>query len=192
MTGGTALSEFYFRHRVSEDLDFFTEKPIDSNKVISLISNLGDNLHLLKIEQQNLSGQNTFFMYFGKTSFVKLDFSEFPFPHLGKFNKFNNLNISSVEDITVNKIHAITTRKRARDYFDLFMCINHLKWEISDLIKNYRLKFDNVLTPTQLATSFVNVADAEDLPVFLGDYDFKEIEKYFLLKAKEMKGSILK
>jgi predicted nucleotidyltransferase component of viral defense system len=25
LTGGTALSEFYFQHRLSEDLDFFSE-----------------------------------------------------------------------------------------------------------------------------------------------------------------------
>ena len=29
LTGGTALMAFYLGHRISEDLDFFTETPID-------------------------------------------------------------------------------------------------------------------------------------------------------------------
>ena len=27
LTGGTALAEFYLRHRLSEDLDFFSDEP---------------------------------------------------------------------------------------------------------------------------------------------------------------------
>jgi len=29
LTGGTALSEYYLHHRISEDLDFFSEREID-------------------------------------------------------------------------------------------------------------------------------------------------------------------
>ena len=41
LTGGTALS-FYFNHRFSEDLDFFSQnyKKEDPEQIMSLISNL--------------------------------------------------------------------------------------------------------------------------------------------------------
>ena len=93
MTGGTVLSEFYFKHRLSEDFDFFSDNKFDSKKVIYSISKMGDLLKLKKVEHQNLTGQDTFYLYFDNKNFVKIDFSEFPFPHLGKFKKFNRLSI---------------------------------------------------------------------------------------------------
>ena len=36
LTGGTALSEYYLHHRLSEDLDFFSEQEIDT--LYSLLS----------------------------------------------------------------------------------------------------------------------------------------------------------
>jgi len=39
-TGGTALSEFYLQHRLSEDLDFFSEKEIDDLWLVTLAKNL--------------------------------------------------------------------------------------------------------------------------------------------------------
>ncbi|MFH1863611.1 MAG: nucleotidyl transferase AbiEii/AbiGii toxin family protein [bacterium] len=120
LTGGTALSYFYFKHRFSEDLDFFSE------------------------------------------------------------------------DVAINKVHAITSRKRGRDYLDLYLCMKKLDWNPSDLRKNYRLKFEIDLPIEQLATSFVNVLDAEDRPIFLGKQDFGRVKEFFLKEADKLKGDILK
>jgi len=37
LSGGTALSEFYFQHRLSEDLDFFSANEIDYQMLASYI-----------------------------------------------------------------------------------------------------------------------------------------------------------
>lgn len=190
LTGGTALSEFYFQHRLSEDFDFFTENQFDSKRLISSLSNISDKLKLSKIEQQSLTGQQIFFVYHNSDT-LKIDFAYFPFKHLGVFTKTNNLKVSSVEDICINKIHAITTRQRARDYFDLYFCIPYLKWTPKDLINNYRLKFDVSLPVEQIATSFTNVLDAEDLPQFLGSTPWEKVQEYFLQLANDLKGEIL-
>lgn len=191
LTGGTALSEFYFRHRFSEDFDLFSETEFDAKKIIAWVQKAKSLLGFDRVEQQSLSGQEIFFFYTGKTEFVKVDFAYFPFSHLGTFKKYNRLRISSVEDICVNKIHAITTRKRARDYFDLFLCIPHLGWKPDDILKNYRLKFDVSLPPEQLATSFTNVLDAQDEPRFLGDVNWEEVKEYFLGFTKELKNELV-
>lgn len=68
------------------------------------------------MEQQTLTGQETFFFHFSVTDQVKVDFAYFPFSPLGKFKKYKNLRIASLEDICVNKVQAIITRRRARDY----------------------------------------------------------------------------
>lgn len=190
LTGGTALSLFYFKHRFSEDLDFFSETEYDFKTLLSAISSLGKKFRCSKIEQQKLNKQDVF--YFEKGVIIKVDFAYFPFPHLGNFLISNNLKISSLEDIAVNKLQAIINRNRARDYLDLYLCLQKLNWKITDLRKNYQLKFDFYLDPQQLATSFINVSDAQDKPLFLGKTDFEDIKKYFLFLAKELKVEILK
>ena len=191
-TGGTALAEFYFHHRFSEDLDFFSESEFDSRQLLTTISSISKTLKLTKIEQQTLTGQEVFYLYFADKKFVKTDFSYFPFPHLGTFKKYYNLNVSSLEDITINKIQAIITRRRARDYYDLFLCLNKLKWNASKIQKNYRLKFDVHVSLEQLATSYTNVLDAKDLPKFLGNIPWKSIEKFYLQETDKLKEKLIK
>lgn len=192
LTGGTALSYFYFKHRFSEDLDFFSENEFNSKLLLSVVSEIGKKLKANKIEQQTLSGQETFYYYFSDDSKVKVDFAYFPFAPLGEFIKLNNLKVTSVEDIAINKVHAITTRKRSRDYFDLYLCIKKLEWEVSDIRKNYQLKFEMNLPVEQLATSYLNVMDAEDLPKFLGNQNFDEVKEFFQKEADKLKKDILR
>jgi len=192
LTGGTALSYFYFKHRFSEDLDFFSENEFNSKSLLSAVSEIGKKLKATKIEQQTLSGQETFYYYFSDDSKVKVDFAYFPFAPLGEFIKLNSLKITSIEDIAINKVHAITTRKRSRDYFDLYLCIKRLNWNSQDLRKNYQLKFEINLPVEQLATSYLNVMDAEDLPKFLGNQNFEDVKKFFQWEADKLKKDIIR
>lgn len=40
-TGGTALSSIYLNHRLSEDLDFFSEKEFDTLPILNLVTGWG-------------------------------------------------------------------------------------------------------------------------------------------------------
>ncbi len=192
LTGGTTLSEFYFKHRLSEDLDLFSEKDYDPKKVIIWVKKAADDLKIQKLEQQQLTGQEVFYLYFEKEKFVKVDFSYFPFPHLGKYSKYKDLKVASIEDIAVNKIQAIITRKRSRDYLDLYLCSERLKWTPDDMQKFYKLKFDTYISYEQLATSFTNIVDASDLPKFLGKTPWGKVKKYFLSQAASLKNKVIK
>lgn len=192
LTGGTALSAFYFGHRISEDLDFFSEREFESKTLLISVKNLAKVLRAKNIEQQTLAGQQVFYLYFDKTKPVKIDFAFFPFPHLGSFKKFGNLKISSIEDMAINKLHAIQTRKRARDYLDLYLSMEHLDWQVKDLQKNYKLKFDANLSVEQIATSFTNVVDSQDLPVFLGKIPWKKVSGFFLKLVEAAKSEIIR
>ncbi len=144
-----------------------------------------------KIKQNTLSNQEIYYIHF-PNEIVKVDFAYFPFPHIGKFTKFNMLRVSSMEDIAINKLQAIISRKRMRDYLDLYLIIKKLRWYISDLRQNYRLKFDVWLDPEEIATNFVNVLDAKDRPIFLGKVSQKEIVDFFLDQSIKLKKEILK
>lgn len=191
-TGGTALSHYYFQHRISEDLDFFSPTEFDSNILLIWLKKLQNKIKISKIEQQNGNGQVTFYLYKAQSkSPLKLDFAFFPFEHLGNFTHDQSLRISSVEDVAINKIHAISFRARSRDYLDLMFCLKKLGWNSKDIMQNYRLKFDIVLPPESLATSFTNVTQASDLPIFLGKISWDKVEKYFLSLATSLSSSLL-
>lgn len=191
LTGGTALSYFYFQHRFSEDLDFFTEQEYNSVTLLKRVTLLGKSLHTSKIEQQVLRGQDIFYFYFERGVFVKVDFAYFPFPHFGNFLKFKGLKVSSIEDIALNKLQAVISRKRSRDYLDLYFCLEKLGWDIRTLQLNYKNKFDVFVSHEQLSTSFTNVLDSSDLPRFLGKVDWKKVENYFLNLSERLKKEII-
>lgn len=192
-TGGTALSHYYFQHRLSEDLDFFSPTDFDPNLILIWLNHLKRVISLAKIEQQNGNGQLTLFLYEKpKSNPLKIDFAYFPFDHLGQFYKDRLLKISSLEDIAINKVHAISSRSRSRDYLDLMLCLKKLQWNPKDIMQQYRLKFDIVLPPESLATSLVNVTLASDLPIFLGHTPWQEVVSYCLELAQALSPSLIK
>src|SRR5260221_80400 len=86
-TGGTALAEFYFRHRLSEDLDFFSDQEFAETEIISWASKTAKEFKVADVEYKTLHGQLTFFFHFPDST-VKVDFAYYPFPHLGSFQKW--------------------------------------------------------------------------------------------------------
>lgn len=59
LTGGTALSEFYLKHRFSEDLDFFSEQEFSPINITPFIKKSKDLLNFTKFDynsiQENLA-----------------------------------------------------------------------------------------------------------------------------------------
>lgn len=189
LTGGTALSEFYLHHRLSEDLDFFTEKDIDETAIAVWVRNAARDLHA-KVTFETLQGQIIYYFNFLDET-VKVDFAYFPFPMLGKYEKYRNLRITSIEDIAVNKLQAIMTRSRGRDYFDIYEILINSNSTVEKMRSGYRLKFDVHIPDEQLARRFTAVLDAKDLPKFLKEIDWRDIEKFFLAEAKALQSKII-
>ena len=128
--------------------------------------------------------QLVYFFTFPDAAVIKVDFAYFPFPHLGEHTKYKKIRIASILDIAVNKLQALMTRKRSRDYVDLFFCLRYLKTSITDLALQYRLKFDTHISLEQLATLCTNVLDAADQSRFLGDTPWGQVQSFFLDEAK--------
>lgn len=190
LTGGTALSAFYLHHRISEDLDFFTETPIDETQLASWVKRAANALKA-EVTFQKLRGQNVYYFHFPK-DVVKVDFAYFPFPHLGTYSKFKTLRIASLEDIGANKLQGIMTRGRGRDYVDLYEILRQLHMTVPFLMQQYRLKFDVHIPPEELAKRFQAVLDATDQPRFLGNRNWKDIETFFPEEAKRLAPNILR
>ena len=185
LTGGTALAEFYFQHRLSEDLDFFSEELFVETEIIHWASQTAKKLQVVEVEYKTLNGQLTFFFHFAD-EVIKVDFAYYPFPHLGDFKKWQTLRIASLEDIGANKIQAIQSRNRGRDFVDLYFILTKGNLTFDTLLANYRTKFEITLSKQELAKQLMKVVDATDQPNFLGETKWAEVEKFILAEAKSM------
>ncbi|MBI2596682.1 nucleotidyl transferase AbiEii/AbiGii toxin family protein [Candidatus Daviesbacteria bacterium] len=196
LTGGTALSEFYFQHRLSEDIDLFSEKEVNTIAVQAFLEKVSIKLSILRIIKQNYLGLYTYKLEYKDGETLKVDFNYYPFPKIEKGLIFGNLEVSSIYDIAVNKVHTIAMRSRVRDYIDLYFIFKHVNYVAKEYLQRLRLdsqaKFDWPLEVKNLAAAFLKVKDFKqaDFPKMLVPFDKKDMENFFVNLAKSLEKDI--
>ena len=159
LAGGTALY-FYFRRRLSIDLDFFTSKFFSSEFLVPKMRDCFDYVDVEIMEKESL----ILFL-----SEEKIKFSLFHFPYrllsdivLFKVKKGIMCPLASFEDIEAMKAVSIAQRGSARDFVDLYYLLQRTKHTFEDIAdfvqKKYHLekKYDY-----HLKTAMVYFDDAE-------------------------------
>lgn len=124
LTRGTALARFYFQHRLSEDLDFFT-----TTDDLKLIAN---DLRLRLLERGFTVQADKLEVYFARlyvqveNTYLKLEFAK-------EFNLVDPLQmapqgiyINSLNDLGANKITAFEDRAAIKDIIDLYYITQRL------------------------------------------------------------------
>jgi len=195
LTGGTALAEFYLRHRLSEDIDLFTEEAeIDQDLVDAFLSNISAKLSITKIDRMQFLGLVSYKLTYKGKEQLKVDFNFYPFPRIDKGKKFKNLEIDSVHDIALNKVHTLFMKPRTRDYVDLYFIMKKYGFGLDKLIINSKAKFDWHIDRVNLANQFLRVKDIKDteMPKVLIPFNKKDMEKFFLDQAKKLEVDIFK
>ena len=194
LTGGTALTEFYFRHRLSEDLDFFSEEEFDTTYITIFLKQKEKKIELEKLEIDRKPNRFIYFLKFPKEN-LKVDFAFYPYPRiradLGR--KINLLKVDSVFDIATNKVFTLFQHPRPRDYIDLFFIFKeNPDFTLRSLIAYARNKFDFVVNEKSLAKHFLGVLDLDqrDFPKMLKPFAKKEMEEFFLSLAKSLEKEI--
>ena len=193
LTGGTALSEFYLKHRFSEDLDFFSEKDFLPSSITPFIKKSKEKLKFSAFDYQDSFNRNIYHLLFGGGKFLKVEFTYFPFTQIEKPKKINGVLVDSLLDIAVNKVFTIHQNPRGRDYFDVFMILKKEGWLLTDLIKKARIKFDTRVDPLQLGSQLIKVKDHLDDPILVNSNVKREdVEEFFFSEAKKLENLILK
>jgi len=151
LSGGTALAEFYLNHRLSEDLDFFSETEFDPETISAIFKKIQKAAGIKSVKYEQSFNRNLFFLELNN-DFIKTEFTYFPFPRIEEGKNVGNLKIDSLLDIAVNKVFTIHQKPRSRDFIDLYLILRmKIDWNINDLMKKAHIKFDNYLDPLQLA-----------------------------------------
>jgi predicted nucleotidyltransferase component of viral defense system len=191
LTGGTALAGFYLFHRYSEDLDFFCEEEFDAMTIdIFLKKTVQPLLGVTSIDFQQSFNRNLFFLHFSDGEVLKTEFTYFPFPRLDTSVHEDGLQVESKIDLAVNKLFTIYQRTAARDYIDLYCLCRKEGYEISELLKKARIKFDWHIDPLQLGTQFIKADEASDFPRMIEDFPPEEWRTFYREEAKKLKPEI--
>lgn len=111
MAGGTALA-VYLNHRVSVDIDLFTDKEFYCGPIISTIR----QKHTITVI--NPAEKDTFI---ANVDNIKFSLFNYPYPLLKPLvdNPDFGIKLASPEDISAMKVVAITQRGTAKDFVDL-------------------------------------------------------------------------
>lgn len=195
LTGGTALAEFHLRHRLSEDIDLFTaDEEVDQKLVDAFLRKISSKLSVVKIKKSQFLGLVSYKLIFKDNEELKVDFNFYPFPRIATSQKYKNLDIDSIYDIAVNKVHTIFMKPRYRDYVDLYFILKKLHYDLRKLISGAKSKFDWHIDPVTLGSQFVKVKgfSKSDLPKMLVPFNQKSMEDFFLKMARLLENSIFK
>ncbi|KKR70273.1 MAG: hypothetical protein UU13_C0009G0002 [Candidatus Nomurabacteria bacterium GW2011_GWB1_40_7] len=183
LTGGTALAEFYLHHRLSEDLDFFSENEFEPQNVSVF----------LEVEFQQSFNRNLFFLDLTNGDKIKTEFTYFPFVRIERKEKMGDLYIDSLLDIAVNKVFTIYQKPRSRDFIDLYFILREDKnLSLDDLIKKAQIKFDSYLDPLQLGAQYIKARELKDFPKMLVNIEDKIWQDFFINEAKKLSKQIIK
>lgn len=193
LTGGTALSEFYLKHRLSEDIDLFCEKTEVNPKIIeAFLQKKSPQLEVIHIKRSQFLGLFSYKLVYKDKKELKVDFNYYPFPRIEKGKKFKNLEIASIYDIAVDKVHTLFMKPRGRDYIDLFFILKETEYSLEKLILDAKAKFDWDIDKINLASQFVRVKEFKDIPKMLKPFSRQKMEKFFLGLAKNLGKDVFK
>lgn len=188
LSGGTALSEFYLHHRLSEDLDFFSTEEFDPSIITPIAEQLKQHLRAKTVQLEQRFNRNIVYLEMG-TETLKLEFSWFIGTPIDESNHYHALRIDSARDIAVNKLFTIYQRPRSRDYIDLYLLMTELGFKLEELIDLARNKFDWHVDPLQLAGRFLDL-DLTDWPMLLVPLDEAVVRTFFEGLARELDPAV--
>lgn len=161
-TGGTLLSWRYLKHRLSVDLDFFSDNLYSDDDYLIFINVLKKEFKAQKIALTSQLNRRVYIIKRGSES-LKIELVFFPFPAIEKRKNAPefSLKVDSLTDIMVNKVLAAYQRNEPKDVFDLYCYLNaNPKYDLLKLIDLVEKKFGVSIEPVILLSKINELTDA--------------------------------
>lgn len=188
LTGGTALAAYYFHHRFSEDLDFFTLEGPDSMFLHSFTEKLKTVLNADSMRFERLYDRNQFFFKFGQEE-LKVEFAKYPFKQFEEPAVRDGVKIDSLRDISANKLMALLDRFDPKDFIDIFYILQ--KFKLEDLRKDVEQKFGITIGDIFLGGELAKSRRIEALPKMLKPLTKEELKEFFTNEARKLSSDVM-
>ena len=177
LAGGPA-APLHLGHRVSMDLDIFTNEPFSPATLTSGLQAIGP----LAIQQQKADALAALL------GGVQISFFHYPYPALEAPSVYRGVRIASLLDIALMKVIAISQRGRRRDFVDLY-AISQAHYPLQDLLRRLPEKYPSLSHPTyHLLRALSYFEDAEKDPPLrmLADYSWRKVKTFFTRQVEEL------
>lgn len=173
LTGGTALAAFYFQHRLSDDLDFFTHS-VDLDSTIPLAE---DAWHAAGLDITRERSSPTYRRY-RLNGELQIDLVRDIDFRVGAPELHDTYMVDSRKNIAVNKITAIYGRLDAKDYIDLYFLAQEPDFDFFALFALAQQK-DGGLEDFQWARIIADVDTLTILPRMLRPFALPTLRKFY-------------
>ncbi|OGY07698.1 MAG: hypothetical protein A3D24_02875 [Candidatus Blackburnbacteria bacterium RIFCSPHIGHO2_02_FULL_39_13] len=187
-SGGTALASVYLHHRVSDDLDFFSQNKFDPLILLNKVSSWSIK-HDFKFSPQTIEDTHVFNMSFPDRYLLKVDFAYYPYKRLKVGEIFEGMETDSLEDIAASKMMLINQRSEVKDFVDLYFLLN--KFSVWDLLIMAEAKFGVKLDILNQSADFLKVEEFEFLPRMIKPLTIAQLKDFFRNLAKEMGSNVV-
>ena len=169
LAGGTALA-LQLGHRISIDLDFFTE---DEFNGLLLCEALSGEFEL----QDSSTGLNSLscWINYKQRSKVKIDFVRHNYKRLKPLINSGTVRIFALEDIAAMKLNAVANRGAKKDFYDIHALLRI--FSLKELLGFFEKKYRNMNTFTVVKSlTYFDDADMEPSPISLNGISWEKIK----------------
>ncbi|MBI3292216.1 MAG: nucleotidyl transferase AbiEii/AbiGii toxin family protein [Elusimicrobia bacterium] len=179
LAGGTALA-LWFGHRVSVDLDFFSERnPLgfaERQTLQTALRRVGIRLEEEREGTLQARDKNT-----------HLSFFYYRYPLLRPRRQWKGLQLAHPVDIALMKVGAIIGRGSQKDFFDLYVVL-HKGFTLTQLLRLARKKFKDthdIILQAYRALVYFQDADQEPLPKMLLPIPWPRVKEFFETEVRK-------
>lgn len=181
LAGGTSLS-LRIGHRISVDLDFFSEKNFNSENLAEIISKEFRNCIVLVIEKNTVNVM---------IESIKVQFLGHLYGTLRPYEILEDTKHYSFEDIAAMKLNALANRGEKKDFWDYSFLLERLL--PLDTIEHFQRKYQK-RDPWHVikSLSYFQDADNQPDPIIIKPVSWQEVKKNVLQAQKEIMSHLKK
>jgi hypothetical protein len=183
LAGGTAVA-LQLGHRLSLDLDLFSERPWSWERIAPALASVGE----VAVDRQE---EGTFV---GAVGGVRVSLFHYPYVLLEQppATRFT-IPLAGLTDIGCMKLVAVAQRGSRKDFIDLYS-LGQNGLRVRELLRALERKVPGVeWNPVHILRSLAYFEDAESEPdpVMLVPYDWREVRRYCLDEAQALLDEVL-
>ena len=172
LVGGTSLA-LQFGHRISIDLDFFSENLIEHEEILINIKHLGI---------VDIVSKSKYISCFYIND-IKVDFVSLPYKWIDEPVLEDSISLASIKDIAAMKLAAITNRGSKKDFIDLALLIDQLG--LHQMMSLYHEKYPDGMEMMVLRSLlYFDDAEIQSDPIMLVPFDWKKVKKLIVDESK--------
>ena len=183
LAGGTALA-LQTGHRISVDLDFFTQLQFNETQLSSGLTAL----------PEFASGGTARWTVWGSIGETNISIFYYKYPLLEKTTLFEGIQLAGLADIAAMKLQAIEGRGTRRDFIDIFSLTK--KYTLEEMLMFYRKKCEapdeRLYTILRSLDYFEDAEQEIAMPNMLTPVNWEEVKEFFRQETQRLMQNRLK